>query len=175
MKRKIVQFFIICVSLFYFGYAKQIFRTMPPLDSNITLKSAIEKNPQTTIFYHLIQSIGALNDLDNREASFTLFIPKDSSWPRGLEKCLVNHPILLKNWLFHHILPFRWAPNLPYHGLLQTYSINGAPVDLSYNGSQARINNIEIELGVKRFGNGNLFLIKNPMDVNQLGLCGKKI
>lgn len=140
--------------------------------SSKDLKEALVSNKKATIFSKLLNQSGALDVLGESARGWTVFVPPDSSWPKGLPVCLQQHPELLKGWIYRHILQWRWAPTLPYQGFLERPSSDDTPLRFEFDGHTSKVNGIKVSGKMKRFSNGNFFWIAKPLDLSQIHGCG---
>jgi hypothetical protein len=144
-------------------------------DSHTMVDEAVLGTPTASAMARLLDAAGFLPALSRSGETWTVLLPPDSSFPEGLEQCLVRHPDLLRVWVGRHVFNARLAPALPFDGVLPLKSLGGVPVALSFDGGTMRFDGVAVVGDPARYGNGNLLAIEHPLALNEVGPCARPV
>jgi hypothetical protein len=146
-------------------------QAVPASTAHITLDIGLVQTPDTGVISRLLDRAGYLQNLARTGDTWTVLVPNDASFPKGLESCLLQHPDFLKTWAGRHVFNSRLAPSLPFKGELPIKSLGGEAVMLTDDGNTARFDGVAVRGGPARFENGNLLFVDQPLDLDKVGPC----
>lgn len=151
--------------------ANPIRQAVPARTAHIALDEGLAQTPNAGVISRLMEAAGFFQVLAGKGSTWTVLVPKDASFPQGLESCLLQHPDFMKPWVGRHVFQARLAPSLPFRGQLPLKSIGGEAVFLTDDGDAARFDGVVVRRDPARFENGNLLFVDQPLDLDQLGPC----